>query len=59
MPYIGFWHAVKTDAPYICIEPWSSLPSRQDVVEELSEQPSLVRLPAQEIYRNSWSIEVG
>lgn len=26
----------KTDAPYVCVEPWTSLPSRQDVVEELS-----------------------
>lgn len=58
MPYIGFWHAVKTDAPYICIEPWSSLPSRQDVVEDLAEQPGLVALPGGKIYRNEWSMEI-
>ena len=49
MDYIGFWHAVKTDAPYICIEPWSSLPSRQ---------PGLVALPAGKVYRNEWSVEI-
>ncbi len=26
-PYLALWHAVKTDAPYICIEPWHSLPA--------------------------------
>ena len=58
MPYIGFWHAVKKPAPYVCIEPWSSLPSRQDVVEELSEQPGLVHLEGKGVYRNTWSIQL-
>lgn len=58
MPYIGFWHAVKKEAPYVCIEPWSSLPSRQDVVEELSEQPGLIHLEGKGVYRNTWSIQL-
>ena len=58
MPYIGFWHAVKKPAPYVCIEPWSSLPSRQDVVEELSEQPGLIHLEGKGVYRNTWSIQL-
>lgn len=32
------------DAPFFCIEPWCSLPSRQGVVEELTTQPGLVAL---------------
>lgn len=58
MPYIGFWHAVKKPTPYVCIEPWSSLPSRQDVVEELSEQPGLIHLEGEGVYRNTWSIQI-
>ncbi len=58
MPYIGFWHAVKKPAPYVCIEPWSSLPSRQDMVEELSEQPGLIHLEGKGVYRNLWSIQL-
>lgn len=58
MDYLGIWHMPFTDAPYVCIEPWSSLPSRQDVVEELTNQPGLVSLPAGEKYRNRWSIEI-
>lgn len=58
MNYLGAWHKPKTDAPYVCIEPWSSLPSRKGVIEELSEQKNLVCLPAGQTYQNLWSIEL-
>lgn len=58
MPYFGFWHAPKTDAPYLCIEPWLSLPSRQGVVEELTCKSDLVNLPTHGRYENTWSITV-
>jgi len=58
MPYIGFWHWPKTDAPYVCIEPWSSLPGRQDVVEDLSTRSDLIHLPAGESYVNRWSVTI-
>ena len=58
MPYLGIWHAVKKPAPYVCIEPWSSLPSRQDVVEDLATQPGLICLQGGGCYRNAWEIEV-
>lgn len=50
-PYLGLWHCPHTAAPYVCIEPWCSLPSRQDLVEDLSDQPSLLRLPSGETLR--------
>ena len=58
MPYLGIWHWPKTDAPYICIEPWSSLPSRQDVVEEFSCKSDLVHLTAGKTYVTTWSIRL-
>ena len=36
MNYIAFWHTPETEAPFVCIEPWLSLPSRQDVVRTWS-----------------------
>ena len=39
MPYLGLWHMPNTDAPYLCIEPWSSLPARQDPKEEDCKTP--------------------
>ena len=58
MPYLGFWHRPKTDAPYVCIEPWSSLPARQDVVEDFFCKSDMIRLEAAGIYENIWSITV-
>ncbi len=56
LPYLGLWHAPKTEAPYICIEPWSSLPSRQDIVEEFQYKSDLIRLEQDEDYQNDWKI---
>lgn len=57
LPVYGFWHMPGTDAPYICLEPWSSLPSRQDVVEDLETQPDLISLAPGHIYRTTWSLD--
>ena len=59
MPYLGIWHAPRTDAPYVCIEPWTSLPSRKGIVEDLEEQADLISLEAGVTYRNTWSIMCG
>lgn len=58
MPYLGIWHWPKTDAPYVCIEPWSSLPSRQDVVEEFSCKSDMIQLAGKKDYTTTWSITV-
>ena len=58
MPYLGIWHWPKTDAPYVCVEPWSSLPSRQDVVEEFSCKSDLIQLSPDAFYKNTWAITV-
>lgn len=57
-PIFGFWHMPKTGAPYLCLEPWTSLPSRQDVVEDLEKQKDLLRLEPGEVYKAIWSLEV-
>lgn len=59
MKYLGLWHASKMEAPYICIEPWSSLPSRKNVIEDLKHQPDLVSLAGYGVYRNQWSIGIN
>lgn len=56
--YLGIWHQPKTDAPYVCLEPWVSLPSREGIVEELSQQNDLVALEAGEVYENGWTVTV-
>lgn len=58
MNYLGLWHMPRTDAPYVCLEPWAALPSRKGVVEDLQTQPGLLQLASGEVYRNTWSIEI-
>ena len=59
MPYLGIWHCPKTDAPYVCIEPWTSLPSRQGVVEELSCKSDLIHLAPGKTYETTWTITIS
>ena len=58
MPYLGLWHKPHTVAPFICLEPWLSLPGREGHLEDLSLQPGLVHLAPSETYENTWSIEI-
>ena len=58
MRYLGIWHTTASDAPFVCIEPWSSLPSRLDIVEDISQQGDLITLLPDEIYLNPWSITI-
>ncbi len=58
-PYLGIWHAPCTDAPYVCIEPWTSLPARQDVVEELTCKGDMIRLAPGGVWDTCWSIRLS
>ena len=59
MKYLGLWHMPKTNAPYICIEPWSSLPSREGIIEAFEKQSNLLVLEKNKQYTNTWSIKIG
>ena len=58
MEYIGFWHKPCTKAPYVCIEPWSSLPSRKGIIEHLEEQDNLIMVKEKEDKTFDWTIEI-
>lgn len=58
MNYLGVWHTVKAEAPFVCLEPWVSLPSRDGIVEDFAQQGDLVALDVGETYKNKWSITV-
>ena len=58
LPYLGIWHWPKTDAPYVCIEPWSSLPARQDVVEDFYCKSDMIHLAPGKNYETTWTITV-
>lgn len=56
--YIGFWHMPRTEAPYVCVEPWSSLPSRDGIVEDFAQQADLLHADAGKTWSTSWTIEI-
>lgn len=58
MDYLGIWHWPRTTVNYICIEPWSSLPSRKGIIEDIETQDNLIRLDAGKIYQNKWDIQI-
>lgn len=58
MPYLGIWHAPETDAPFVCIEPWSSLPSTDGVIDEFETKPDFITVEPEHTYTNNWSISI-
>ena len=58
MQYLGLWHWPKTDAPYICIEPWCSLPADAGSITVFEEQRDLIALEPGKTYENIWSITI-
>ncbi len=58
MDYLGLWHRPKTDAPYVCIEPWCSLPARAGRIAVFEEQEDLIPLAPGQTYRNCWTISI-
>lgn len=56
MEYLGLWSC--NSAPFVCVEPWSSLPSRKDIIEDLETQPNLISLKSGKQYINTWNISI-
>ena len=58
MTYLAIWHRPHTEAGFVCIEPWSSLPAEQGVIEDLEKKADLIALSAGKAYQNHWDIEI-
>ena len=59
MPYLGIWHWPRTDAPYVCIEPWCSLPADAGKITVFEEQRDLIALEPGKTYQNDWTITIS
>ena len=56
--YLGLWHKPKSDAPYICIEPWCGCPDFEGEIGDLTSKPEMIRLPVGYSYANKYKIEI-
>jgi len=57
MKYLGLWHKPKTNAPFVCIEPWNSIPSYDGIVDDLQTKKEMVHLPSGYSSKVSYQIE--
>ncbi len=56
MQNIGFWHLKNSDAPYVCIEPWCSVPSMDGGICDLEKKEQMTCISKGEKYRNGFKI---
>lgn len=59
MKYLSIWHTPKTDAPFVAIEPWTSVPARDGVIDDLEDKRDMFMLRPLATYELIWTITVG
>ncbi len=58
MKYVGLWHATGKPAPYVCIEPWTSIPSKDGEIDNLLTKREMIHLEPGYIHKTGFSIEI-
>lgn len=56
--YLGIWHTPQTDAPFVCIEPWTALPATEGKTDDLKTKADMLRLAPGKTYETTWSIRI-
>ncbi len=44
MPYLGVWHSAKSEAPFVCIEPWCGLPGYDGEMEDINTRHDMFHI---------------
>ncbi len=58
-PYLGIWHTPKSEAPFVCIEPWVGSPAPLGGMEELTEKADMIHLEPGAVYRHTYVNTLG
>lgn len=58
MENVGFWHMPKTDAPFVCVEPWMTLPANEGEPEVLETKKNIGVAKSGEVFETDFSIEI-
>ncbi|MBO4323178.1 MAG: aldose 1-epimerase family protein [Clostridia bacterium] len=58
MTAVGIWHTNKSDAPFVCIEPWHGIPADDDKPDDLSTKRDTMTLKPEKEYNNTYSIRI-
>jgi galactose mutarotase-like enzyme len=54
MKYLGVWHSPKSEAPFLCLEPWRSLPAEHGKIDALETKRDMLTLESGKHYDNTW-----
>ena len=58
MTCLGLWHKPKTEAPYVCIEPWHGVPSDDGKVDDFSTKKQMIELKSNDTFENHFDIKI-
>ena len=59
MQYIGLWHKPESEAPYVCIEPWTSVPGYDWAIDDLETKRDMFKLAPGAVDTKGYSITIG
>lgn len=59
MTCVGFWHKPKTDAPFVCIEPWHGIPADDGVTDDFMTKRNILKLKSKDAYLTSYEIKIS
>ncbi len=59
MKCLGIWHKPNIEAPYVCIEPWSSCPVVNGDAIDFRKKPQNLSLAPAKTYKTSMTITIG
>lgn len=54
--YLGLWHKPKTEAKFVCIEPWTSLPAKNLIVDDLKTKQDMIHLEPNKEFAVSFNL---
>ncbi len=57
--YLGLWHMPQTDAPYLCIEPWTALCATEGIIDDLETKADMAHVKSGDSYAASYSIQIN
>lgn len=56
--YLGIWQTPDSDAPFVCLEPWTALPATDGEVYDLEKKEDATVLPAGQTHEATWTLEL-
>lgn len=59
MKYLGFWHTPKSQAPFVCIEPWTGIPSTDGIVDDFESKNEFTRLKPNDTFTANFTVTVN